>query len=274
MVKRITHGEYEIRLENKLGLTGEFLWLKDDICKLSSELRHEKILRERLENDKKQMILDISHDLRNPLATIMGYAETLSSIEVIDEEKRTHYAEVIYRNSVHTNSLMKDLFIYTKLDYAGFQLTLLQGDICEFIREQVSLFLPQFEAASVETEFAIPEMEILMMFDSKLLERTFVNMFDNCIAYNNDGTKLTLLLVEDSSFVQIVVADDGVGMDKSLSKTIFEPFVRADQTRNSKTGGSGLGLAITAKIIKAHQGSIELDTEPGKGCRFLIRLKK
>jgi len=71
-----------------------------------------------------------------------------------------------------------------------------------------------------------------------------------------------------------VLADDGSGIEESIAKTIFEPFVRSDKSRNSKTGGSGLGLAITSKIIKAHDGSIELETEQGKGSRFIVRLKK
>lgn len=272
MVKRITRGEYE--MEAGEGLNGEFLWLRNDIYKLSAELNRERILRENLENNKKQMLLDISHDLRNPLATIMGYAETLSTSGELDDEKRTRYANVIFKNSIRANNLMNDLFTYTKLDHASFKPTLAQSDICEFMREQASQFLSEFETAGMDTEFDIQETEITMPFDGKLLQRAFANLFTNCMVHNPAGTKFALTLTEEKDTVQVVIADDGIGMEESVAKNIFEPFVRSDKSRNSKTGGSGLGLAITSKIIRAHNGSIELDTAPGKGCRFIVRLKK
>jgi len=272
MVKRITHGEY--RIEESEDLNGEFLWLKNDINKLSAELKREKILREKAENDKKQNLMDISHDLRNPIAAIMGYAEILSTSEKLDNDKYTQYADVILRNSIRANDLMNDLFTYTKLDHEGFKPTLTKHDICEFMREEALQFLSEFETAGIYTEFDIEESEIMIPFDEKLMHRAFANLFTNCIQHNKTGTKFTLSLTEGKYTVKIVLEDDGSGIEESIAKTIFEPFVRSDKSRNSKTGGSGLGLAITSKIIKAHDGSIELETEQGKGSRFIVRLKK
>lgn len=191
----------------------------------------------------------------------------------MDEKKRIRYAQVIYKNSVRANGLMNDLFTYTKVDNAEFQPELLQGDICKLIREQASLFFPEFEAAGIETEFDIPEYEITLFFDSKLMERAFANLFENSIHHNKTGTKFTLKLTNEKNIIEIVFADDGIGMEETIAKTIFEPFVRSDQSRNSNTGGSGLGLAITAKIIWIHGGSISLNTAPNKGCQFIVRLK-
>ena len=272
MVKRIARGQYEV--EEIEDLTGEFLWLKGDICKLSAELSHEKHLREKLEKDKKQMLLDISHDLRNPLATMMGYAEALSSSDIHDEEQRARYANIIYRNSIRANDLINDLFMYTKLDHAEHKVLLSRGDICEFMREQILQFLSEFEAEGIETDFNIPKGEIFIPFDHALLQRAFANLISNCIVHNPKGTKLTIHLKDGHDAVQILVADDGIGMEAVIAENVFEPFVRSDQSRNSKTGGSGLGLAIALKIIKAHNGNIELDTAPGEGCRFIVTLKK
>ena len=272
MVKRITHGEYE--MDNGEELNGEFLWLKNDINKLSAELKREKILREKAENDKKQNLMDISHDLRNPIAAIMGYAEILNTSDELDNEKYRKYADVIHRNSIRANDLMNDLFTYTKLDHKSFKPTLKKVDVCEFIREEALKFLSEFEMAGINTEFDIEESEIMIPLDEKLMHRAFANLFANCIQHNKAGTNFILRLTEEKYTVKIVLADDGSGIEKSIAKTIFKPFVRSDKSRNSKTGGSGLGLAITSKIIKAHNGSIELETELGKGSRFIIRLKK
>jgi len=272
MVKRITHGEYEIKESEDLN--GEFLWLKNDINKLSAELKREKILREKAENEKKQNLMDISHDLRNPIAAIMGYAEIMSKSEKLDNEKYPEYADVIFRNSIRAKDLMNDLFTYTKLDHKSFKPTLTKNDICEFIREEASQFLSEFDMAGIYAEFDIEESEIIIPLDEKLMHRAFTNLFTNCIQHNKSGTKFTLSLTEEKYTVKIVLADDGSGIEESIAKTVFEPFVRSDKSRNSKTGGSGLGLAITSKIIKAHNGSIELETEQGKGSRFIVRLKK
>ena len=272
MVNNIKQGKYEV--ESNQNLTGEFLWLSKDIFSLASELKQEKTLRENIENDKRQILLDISHDLRNPLATIMGYAETLSTIKTLDPDKKSNYAEVIFRNSVRANGLINDLFTYTKLDSSNFAPLLEKNDICEFTREQVSLFLTQFEVMGIKTQFEIPEMEIFLLFDKKLLARVFSNLFNNCIEHNKSGIKFTLTISEQNDFIQIVFADNGIGMNEILSETIFDPFVRADKSRNSRTGGSGLGLAIVQKIIQAHHGSIKLDTLPNKGCIFTIKLNK
>lgn len=272
MVNRITHGEYD--MEENVDLKGEFLWLKRDIFKLSSELSREKILRETAENEKKQNLMDISHDLRNPIATIMGYAETLCESESLDQEKYSRYANVILKNSIRASNLMNDLFTYTKLDHISFKPLIEAHDICEFIREQALQYISDFEMAGIDAEFDIKETEIIIPFDEKLLQRAFANLFTNCIKYNPKGTKFTLSLTEENDNVQIVFADDGIGMEKIVAERIFEPFVRSDKSRNSKTGGSGLGLAITSKIILVHNGRIELVSSPDKGCRFTIRLNK
>lgn len=273
MVKQMIGGNYH-ETENAEGLTGEFLWLKEDISTLSANLREEKTLREHLEHEKTQMLLDISHDLRNPLATIMGYAETLYTDKALEEQKKYRYAEVIWKSSIRANARLEDLFTYSKLKHSGFHPVLAKGDICEFMREQASLFFADFEAAGMVTEFEIPETEICLSFDEKLLARAFANLFVNSIRYNEAGVVFRILLTEEKEIVSITVEDNGVGMDETIAKTIFDPFTRGDRARNSETGGSGLGLAITKKIIEAHSGSIELFTAPDEGCRFVIKLKK
>ncbi len=271
-VKRMTRGNY--KEENMpYTLSGEFLWLKNDIATLSFTLASEKELREQVEEDRKRMLLDISHDLRNPLATVMGYAETLCTDDSLDADKKKRYTQVIWKNSIRANARLDDLFTYSKLEHPDFQICPKQRDICEFMREQVSLFFADFEEAGMVTDFSIPEAEILLSFDEVLLARTFSNLFSNCIQYNVAGTQFKLFLAKESDGVKIILCDNGIGMEDSVAKTIFNPFTRGDQARNSETGGSGLGLAIAKKIIDAHGGSIEIEAAPNEGCRFTIHLK-
>src|SRR5690554_3312300 len=272
VVKRMTRGEYEI--DHIDGLTGEFLLLKNDIYKLSTELDKEKKLREAAEKEKKQNLMDISHDLRNPIATIMGYAETLSTSSENTNQTITRYADVILKNSIRANTLMNDLFTYTKLDVADFKADIKKADIAEFLREQISLFLHEFEIAGFNTEFEIPDSEIIVPFDANLLNRAIANLFTNCIQHNAKNTTFKLSLIEQSDSVTIIIEDDSAGMDKELANKAFDPFARLDKSRNSRTGGTGLGLAITSKIIAVHHGIIKLETSTNQGTRFIITLNK
>ena len=237
-------------------------------------MEKERLLREQMEQDRKRMLLDISHDLRNPLATVMGYAETLCTDDSLDSQKRYRYVEVIWKNSIRANARLDDLFTYSKLDHPDFQLCLKQNDICEFMREQISLFFADFETSGMITDFSIPEVEILLPFDNVLLARVFSNLFTNSIRYNKAGTEINLSLTEEKGCVQITLSDNGVGIEEVVAETIFKPFTRSDTARNSETGGSGLGLAIAKKIIDAHGGSIALSTAPNQGCTFTICLNQ
>lgn len=141
------------------------------------------------------------------------------------------------------------------------------------MREQISLFYAEFETAGLITEFSIPEEEILLSFDEVLLARVFSNLFTYSIRYNNAGAQLQLSLTKKQDSVQIILADNGPGLEEAIGKTTFEPFTRGDKARNSQTGGSGLGLAIAKKIIDAHGGDISLKTAPNEGCVFTIHLR-
>lgn len=269
IVKRMTRGEYDWEYSKKF--IGEFVYLQNDIFSLANQLKNEKELLTELEQNKNQMLLDISHDLRNPLEAITGYVETLQN-GVQESQQIERYYDIIYQNGVRANKLINNLFTYSKLNSYDLKMKLENQDVCEFIRKQILIFIDQFEEARFITEYEIPEREIYLYFDDSLMERVFDNLFSNCLKYNPQGTKLKVKLRESDNYIIIIVEDDGLGMEDEISNVIFKPFIRADKSRNSKTGGSGLGLAITSKIIVAHGGDITLKTSPNKGCVFTIRL--
>ena len=117
------------------------------------------------------------------------------------------------------------------------------------------------------------KMKWRFLFDRKNLDRALSNIILNSIKYNSPGITISIkLLIADGKAV-IIIEDDGVGIPKEFEGDIFEPFVRVDATRNSKTGGTGLGLAISKAIIEKHGGNIYLVQDIDKGCKFIIKLK-
>jgi len=270
-VNTVKNGEYSARVEiDSLNEIGE---LKDAFNLMAEKIQQEKLLKKKAEDNRKRMILDISHDLKNPLTSILGYSEFLLENNDILPEDKNKLLKVINNNSRRANDLIQDLFEYSRIESTEYKLDMGKHDIGEFLRELIAGYVPIMEKKGVKYEFEITEDEVVISFDKKNLDRALSNVILNSIKYNNPGITISIkLLVADTKAV-IIIEDDGVGIAKEFQGDIFEPFVRVDATRNSKSGGTGLGLAISKSIIEKHGGNIYLVRDINKGCKFIIKLK-
>ena len=220
------------------------------------------------EEEKKRMLLvsEISHDLKTPLASVQGYSEMLLNREVSDKDKQD-YLKLIHDNSVRTNVILQSLFMYSKLESAGFKPNAERTDICEFTRLILAEYITKFDDAGFTYEFEIPEKEIFTSLDKNLFRRIYDNLIENSLKYNESGTKIEIAVREKEN-IEIIVADNGIGIPEEHRDKIFEPFYRADESYH----GSGLGLAIVRQLVELHHGTIELAS--GNGCRWIIKLPK
>ncbi|HEY5563659.1 MAG TPA: HAMP domain-containing sensor histidine kinase [Clostridiaceae bacterium] len=270
-VTRIAEGDYSARVE--LRSRNEFGDLKDAFNIMAEKIESEKNLKEKSQDNRRKLILDISHDLKNPLSNIMGYSDLLMNNVSISEDEREKFLKIIINNSSRANSLIGDLFELSKMESSDFQLKLKSADICEYLRELIASLIPQIEEAGFKYNFEIPEGKRLILIDEKQMDRALLNILNNALKYNKPGTEIKILLKKFVNKVVIEIQDNGIGIPKELSEEIFEPFKRVDSARNSQTGGTGLGLAITKTIIEKHSGHITLNTDTGKGCTFIIELE-
>jgi signal transduction histidine kinase len=270
--ERLREGDYSARVD--LNLKNEFAQLQDTFNDMAARIETEIAMRKRSEDSRKQLILDISHDLKNPLASISGYTELCRKVAAGSDEKLAGYLDIISKNSQRANRLLSGLFELSRLDSPDFSLRMEKTDICEFLRQTCGEILPALEQAGFIYDFDIPENQVFVMTDTVQMSRVLHNLADNALRYNPAGTVVSVSLDEKPASVAITFSDDGRGIPAEVSKDIFKPFVRADSSRNSETGGSGLGLSIADKIVKAHGGKIELDTNKDKGTAFIITLQK
>ena len=111
-----------------------------------------------------------------------------------------------------------------------------------------------------------------MLFDRKNLDRALGNIVINSTKYNPNGTLLKISCFEKGNYLNIIIEDNGVGIPKNEAQSMFDPFTRGDKSRTSENTGTGLGLAITKTIITKHKGTITLESEINKGCKFIIKL--
>ena len=266
----LREGDYSVRVD--LRLKNEFAELQDTFNDMAARIEHEISLRKKSEEDRRRLILDISHDLKNPMSSIQGYAELLMKKKDMTEQECDEHLKVILNNSKRANRLLTELFELSQLDSPEFSLKLVKTDICEYLRQICGELVPQLEREGFEYEFNIPEDSVFVMLDTDRFNRIIQNLANNAMRYNPAGTLVTVSLTVQNHQVFIDFSDDGIGIPDNIASNIFKPFVRVDDSRNSKTGGSGLGLSIAKKIAEAHGGDLTLLADKNKGSTFRITI--
>ena len=244
----------------------EFGELGGTFNQMADKIQGEMSLRKQSEDLRRQLTLDVAHDLKNPLAVVMGYAEQgIRHPDSLDE--RT--LKLILENSSRANSLVANLFDLSRLESPEYQLQTKPTDLSEYLRRRMARRIDALEAAGFQAEFHIPEEPVYAELDELEMGRALDNLIDNALRYNEPGTKLSLTLreieAEGKKYAEILLEDDGRGIPRELSDGLFKPFA-------IRESGSGLGLSIVQKIIELHGGAIYLRTDSGKGCRFTIHL--
>ncbi|MFS0820098.1 sensor histidine kinase [Bacillus sp. 1P02SD] len=246
--------------------------MSENLRRTAEELEKKNREMTRLEESKKQMLADISHDLKTPITTIQGYSRALYEGVVSDETQTERYLKYIYDKSIRVTSLIDELFMFSKLDSPEVPIQKELKDICEFYRGVIVEHFDLFEEKKMELDIDILDEKMMVRFDPKLLNRAISNLLQNTNKYNPENTEIYLRLARTENRIFIEVGDNGVGIRDEIAQTLFEPFVRGDKSRMND-GGSGLGLAITKKIIELHGGTIRVDTSPNRGkTNFIIEL--
>ncbi|WP_053957637.1 sensor histidine kinase [Inediibacterium massiliense] len=266
----ISKGDYFHKIEfeekNELGL------LKNAINKMTDKIHEEMSLREKAEENRKRLVLDISHDLKTPLTNILGYAQTLLTCEDLSFDMK-NYIDIIVNNSNRANNLIQDLFELSQMEI-DHDFVMEQKDLCEFMRRMLISFIQELEDHHMKYLFEIPNEPVFCKINIQKLERAISNVIINSIRHSGEKTTLSIKIKEEKDQAILIIQDDGVGIPNEILHTAFEPFVKGDISRNTKYGGTGLGLSITKKIIQKHGGDIKIDKSNQKGCKFIIGIPK
>ena len=275
-ITKMSNGDYGVRLDfnsyNELeGVKSAFNYMADKLQQSEKDRKLAEEARGVAEESKKKVIRNISHDIKTPITSIMGYSKLLMEEKVENEEEYKVYLGYIYNKTARLNYLVDNLFSFSKLDTVNYELNKSSQDIVDFLMELVALYYGDMEQKNFELVMDVPENAVYADFDAKEMERALGNLIVNSIKYNPDNTKLTISLVEEAERVMIAIEDNGVGMDEETVAGVFGEFVRGDKARKSD-GGSGLGLSITKRIIELHDGEIKLISKVEEGTRFEIIL--
>ncbi len=256
----------EIELEGKTYIsTTKYLETGNQILHLLYDITMLK----KIENIKKDFVANVSHELRTPLTAIKGYIETLEE-EISPEHLR--YVETIKKNTERIIHIVDDLLTLMSLEDVSSKLIVSEVDLYELINQISPTFKQRLEEKKLKLELKCKNDFPKILADSFRLEQVFINLIDNAIKYSEKGTIRIELSTEDEDTVKIVVSDEGIGIPKEHLDRIFERFYTVDKSHSRKQGGTGLGLSIVKHIILLHDGNIQVQSEEGKGTKFIIHL--
>lgn len=218
----------------------------------------------------KRLMTSLSHDVKTPLASLVGYLDAVES-GLVENDEKEEYIHIASGKAQHLRQFVESLFEWVKLD-AGEQIFHFEEiDLNEISREIVADWIPTLEAHRFQYEIAIPEEEYIIHIDSNAYTRILNNLFQNAIAHSS-GNHVIFTIIEDSNEVVIMIRDNGKGISPEHISHIFERMYQVDSSRTGT--GNGLGLAITKELIRIHNGTIRTSSKSGNGTTFTITLPR
>ncbi|MEC2709931.1 HAMP domain-containing sensor histidine kinase [Bacillus thuringiensis] len=268
--EEIASGKYDKRLNYETYF--ELMQIQHSFNVMSEKLDKIEKEKKRLEETKQKMLVDLSHDLRTPITTVQGYIEALQLGIITEKSERERTLNVIYNKIRIIAVLTEDIFELSKLEHSDYPFEVHPTDVSEFIRELLVEYYDLFQAKRLILQYQIPSKEVIAPINNRLLYRAISNIISNALQYNTAGTTVFVSLIEDESKVYINIIDNGIGIPEDMKQSIFDAFVRVDDSRENN-GGSGLGLTIAKHIVEKHGGKISLESAK-KRTIFCISLPK
>lgn len=221
---------------------------------------------------RRQLIANVSHDLRTPLAILKGYAETLQEkAATITPEESARYLQVISSNSDKLTKLVEQLFEYSKLEAKQIEPYKEQFSITDLCLDLVSKYDILAREKGVDLSLTVNDNESILVYaDISLIERALQNLIDNALKFTPSGGSIKVELERNGQSCNVRVNDSGIGIDYDMQESIFERFKQTSHT--FKKNGAGLGLAIVRKIVELHESTITVLSKKGQGSTFTFSL--
>jgi len=228
----------------------------------------------KLENFRHDFIADVSHEIKTPLTAIRCAVETLDEGAIKKPEDAKKFMQIITKHSDRLNSLVHDILSLSSLeiktggkerDFANLKIASIINIACEICQERA-------DKKDVKFKISLEDKNYQIEGDCQLLEQSLINLIENAIKYSDSSESIEISASQKDNNIFIEVKDHGTGIATKHLPRLFERFYRVDKARSRKVGGTGLGLAIVKHIAQLHHGSISVESEPGKGSAFTLRL--
>lgn len=230
----------------------------------------------RYDRDTKELISNISHDLKTPLTTIKGYVEGILDGVADSPDKMDRYLKTVYNKANDMERLIGELTLYSKIDTNEIPYNFIKINVKAYFDDCAEEIRTELESRNFVLTYLnyVPD-DVCLIADPEQLYRVINNIISNSIKYNNKARGVINIRVrEEKEYIHLEIEDNGQGVSPEEAGRIFERFYRTDASRNSRTGGSGIGLSIVKKIVEAHGGTIWAVSNKNVGLTMHILLRK
>lgn len=259
--ERLSEGDFNVSLpamgDDELGE------LSVAITKLANDL-------ERMKTERNEFLASISHELSTPLTYLIGYLK-IAMRDELTEQERNRYLEIIAKESNRMKDLVKNLMDLAKMDEMTFTVTKENFQAAQFLNGIFQRVSPSFNLKEVELNIIYAE-DFTITADPLRLEQIILNVLDNALKYSKEHSTVTLTVSREEKKTIIEIEDEGIGIPEDEIDLVFEKLYRVEKSRSRTFGGAGLGLAIVKELVEAHNGTIEVTSEIGKGSTFIITI--
>ena len=227
----------------------------------------------RLENVRRDFVANVSHELRTPITAIKGFVETLRDGAASCPKDAERFLAIILKHADRLNAIVDDLLTLSRIEQEGEagEVLLEPGSVARVLHNAIETCLTQAQAKNITLALTCPE-GLTARLNEPLLEQAVINLVVNSIKYSPENSAVRVTGTAMAGTVRITVRDCGVGISREHLPRLFERFYRSDKARSRNLGGTGLGLAIVKHIVQAHDGTVRVESRPGKGTTFTIDL--
>lgn len=257
------------------GSVGGVIALIEDVTERVARERALDEAKERAEaanKTKSDFLAAMSHELRTPLTAILGYADLLDSeiVGQLNEPQKEHLHRMV-AGAWHLINIIEEILTFSRIEAQQYEISLAPTDVALIVKDVVSLLENQAGMKGLSIDLQLPGQPTLVETDAQRVKQILVNVIGNAIKFTDNG-KVGVKLDLDDDWVRIAVTDTGPGIPEQYKNAVFEPFVQVDQSYTRRKGGTGLGLPLSRSLAELVGGSLVLESAPGKGATFVIKL--
>lgn len=270
-VEEISDGNLDYRLDYKNA--DEFYPICRSFNYMADKLKQSVELLQKNEENRKELLLDISHDLRSPLTSIQAYVEGLSDGIAVTPEMQKKYLDTIKRKTVEIEKMVSSLLAYSKLEMEEFEMDMHRVNLSAFLDETVNGVSEEYRRRGLDILFE-KDGDAFADIDEELFLRVAGNLFENSVKYKNKPEGRMLVTAEQSgNTIEVRFEDDGPGVNDDQLEKLFEIFYRTDKARFNPGAGNGIGLAFVKKAVGIMHGKVRAEKSPMGGLAIIITLE-
>lgn len=257
-IHAVADGDFHTKINMKH--PKEFRELSESFNQMTDELSSIEMLRS-------DFINNFSHEFKTPIVSIMGFARLLKK-KNISEKERSEYLDIIISECKRLSDLSSNVLNLSKVESISVLADTAPFPVSEQIREAILQLEQKWNKKEIEFDLHLKDCKLIGRAD--LLKQVWVNLIDNAVKFSSSGEKIEIRTYEKDSFFHFQICDSGIGMDAQTQKRIFDRFYQGDISHS--TEGNGLGLSLVKKIVTLHHGTIQVNSELGRGSIFTITL--